>query len=440
MRQDLLKKFATAEGIAGRLPYSILTKMFRIMGWKRLEVNQMLVFDNINEANLESIVRRIAIIRVQARFFDKVYLEENFPNAEGYGIFPRDADAKAFMTSEVAVAAGHRIQFAFEDDNGAERCRNILVEYARLGGDHGNSAKYVRLACGIRAPTSVGESDTLASGLNLSPSQEGDPTAGDDMDQLTAHLVREMMRARANYLTWSLLRKIAMPPALIAKDEHMKNKTTVWNRIKTDRRWKSLGAVGQAHERLIPLIETNRGSVALRPDEPNATEGSYPETVDAQALQCFYSSECRKINTGILAEAMDLLSRPNGGPGRRSRQVIERSQKSSEQAAKLRHAESILDGFVTGILNKAKMARRRRITRTSATSPANSPPARAAARSSSSAAPPDPAPAPSPPTRAAARSDSSSAPTEPGPARRTVCRDVSYRYNHACLSRRFQWD
>ena len=47
MRQDLVKKFATGEGIAGRMPYGILTKLFHILGWKRLEMNKLLVFSEV---------------------------------------------------------------------------------------------------------------------------------------------------------------------------------------------------------------------------------------------------------------------------------------------------------------------------------------------------------------------------------------------------------
>ncbi len=49
MREDLLKKFVTGEGVAGRLPYSILTKMYSIIGWKGLALNKFLQFDGITE-------------------------------------------------------------------------------------------------------------------------------------------------------------------------------------------------------------------------------------------------------------------------------------------------------------------------------------------------------------------------------------------------------
>ena len=47
MRQDLIKKFATGEGIAGRMPYGIATKLVCLRGWKRMEMNKLLVFDEV---------------------------------------------------------------------------------------------------------------------------------------------------------------------------------------------------------------------------------------------------------------------------------------------------------------------------------------------------------------------------------------------------------
>ncbi len=63
VREDLLKKFATGEGIAGRMPYAILTKQFNIIGWKRMEMNRLIQFDDVTEENFEAIMRRIALIK-----------------------------------------------------------------------------------------------------------------------------------------------------------------------------------------------------------------------------------------------------------------------------------------------------------------------------------------------------------------------------------------
>ena len=68
IREDLLKKFTTAEGISGRLPYSIITKMHKVIGWKRLELNKLIDFEDITEQNFESIARAFAAC--SARFSD----------------------------------------------------------------------------------------------------------------------------------------------------------------------------------------------------------------------------------------------------------------------------------------------------------------------------------------------------------------------------------
>ena len=79
MRQDLLKKFATGEGTAGRMPYGIATKMVHLQGWNRMEMNKLLSFDDVTEANFESILRRFAIIKLQAIFVDPGVLDD-MPN------------------------------------------------------------------------------------------------------------------------------------------------------------------------------------------------------------------------------------------------------------------------------------------------------------------------------------------------------------------------
>ena len=94
LREDLLKKFATAEGISGRLPYGLITKMIAIIGWKRLECNKLFRFNDIEEENFESVVRRCAVVQIHARFYDQLVLERQCPGHEQYGIFARDPEAK----------------------------------------------------------------------------------------------------------------------------------------------------------------------------------------------------------------------------------------------------------------------------------------------------------------------------------------------------------
>ena len=115
LREDLLKKFATGEGIAGRLPFAILTKLICIRGWKRIECNKLIKFDDVEETNFESILRRCAVINILARFFDKACMQKICPafDSETYGISTRDPDAEDLLSSAPCVLAGLQIQHAF---------------------------------------------------------------------------------------------------------------------------------------------------------------------------------------------------------------------------------------------------------------------------------------------------------------------------------------
>ena len=151
LRGDLLKKFATAEGISGRLPYSILTKMISLVGWKRIECNKMFQFSDITEDNFESILRRCAVITIAARVVDQAFMDLNCKDVDisDYGVFPRDPDAQELLTSKIGVLAGLQIQHVFELDHSEQECRRIIDEYTRCGKDGGVTLSHVREACGL---------------------------------------------------------------------------------------------------------------------------------------------------------------------------------------------------------------------------------------------------------------------------------------------------
>ena len=96
IREDLLKKFSTGEGICGRLPYGILTKMHHIIGWKRLESNKLIEFHDITEDNFESILRRFAVVQIQVRFYEEAQLDGLEIDADTRGVFSRGSELDAF--------------------------------------------------------------------------------------------------------------------------------------------------------------------------------------------------------------------------------------------------------------------------------------------------------------------------------------------------------
>ena len=149
MREDLYKKTMSADGISGRKPYGITTKMFELVGWKRLEVNKLMRFAGVTKTNFASILRRSFVWKPRAIFTDGDFLRDNYTDAKEDGIFPADAVLKQFLVSPPAIGAGLRLQHAFELLHDRQICRDLIEQYAALGGDDGLTEDAMRGACGL---------------------------------------------------------------------------------------------------------------------------------------------------------------------------------------------------------------------------------------------------------------------------------------------------
>ena len=57
MREDLFKKACSADGVAGRPPYGMTTRMIELVCWLRYEVNSMFTLSGVTEANFTSALR-----------------------------------------------------------------------------------------------------------------------------------------------------------------------------------------------------------------------------------------------------------------------------------------------------------------------------------------------------------------------------------------------
>ena len=207
LREDLLKRFATGEGIAGRLPYGVLTKLYSIQGWKRMEMNKLLQFDHITEHNFESILRRIAIIKIKAMFFDKAAIEKlrettGEHSLEEAGIFERDTSLLAFMSAGPACAAGHRSQLMFERKHDEAACRQAVQGYTRCGGDDGVGYKYMRKSCNLPdAPAGADPVAAIIEGATTEAEQDAKMTPADFMPAIHKHLAKECSARGWNFLT-----------------------------------------------------------------------------------------------------------------------------------------------------------------------------------------------------------------------------------------------
>ncbi|CAE8616915.1 unnamed protein product [Polarella glacialis] len=169
LREDLFKKTMSADGIPGRKPYGLQTRMLELIGWKRLELNKMLRFGSVTETNFNSILRRCFVWKPKARFWDRDYLKNNYPDSHLDGIFPKCAELRTFLVSPAAIAASLRIQYGFEQKHSKEVCRQMIENYVVLGGDEGMTEERMRFACGLkprdkRQQTVSGPPDAFASG------------------------------------------------------------------------------------------------------------------------------------------------------------------------------------------------------------------------------------------------------------------------------------
>ena len=126
-----------------------------------------------DRSGLQCHIEMSLLIKIVARFFDAKYLTRCFPNHEDYGIVPRDPTLKTFLTSDVGIAAGNRVQFAFESLHGEEDCRGLIQEYLQ-GGNNGLTLKYMRHACGLKAVDPMVKNKDEFMGIRITGSQDED--------------------------------------------------------------------------------------------------------------------------------------------------------------------------------------------------------------------------------------------------------------------------
>jgi hypothetical protein len=148
-RLDIFKKLATGEGLFARMPYGPRTKTVHLVGWKRMELNKHLRIGGITETNFNSIFRRALVVEMRSAFVDAEWHDSHVQSSYSRGVFPRQNDLAAFMTSPPAIAAGLVMQHLFEDKNGRSACEDIITKY-RLGGlDRGSTWRCLREACDL---------------------------------------------------------------------------------------------------------------------------------------------------------------------------------------------------------------------------------------------------------------------------------------------------
>ena len=344
IRDDLVKKFATAEGLSGRLPYGRLTQLLRIVGWKRIELNRIFHFEEITEQNIESILRRFAVIKIHAKFYEKQYLDKHLADHEQYGIFAREKDAKAFLTSSQGVVAGLRIHQVFAEENSLQQLDDKIIKFTRCGGDNGVTEKSIREAC--RLPPLTGDGEVGPERKLISPSQED---AGDalvkELEVAALHYAHELVRsdrtAKCGYLTEAVFKVLNLPAGSKRRKPDLWELLCVHGHFLQCQGGKYLPKI--AHEK----CQDELGFFQL----PAAPQDEFTEHYDVASFQnTFFNSAVREMNAQLCLRVLDgnAPRRPDKGKGKgkgrgRKRKHEEAHHRATNQRGKeeqqKRHAE-----------------------------------------------------------------------------------------------------
>ncbi|CAK0861021.1 unnamed protein product [Prorocentrum cordatum] len=292
-REDLFKKLASADGIFGRLPYQILTKVIYLVGWKRMELNKLITFDGVSEGAFHAIYRRSLLIKVWARFVDAECIRRVLPDAEKYGIFPRAPDLKPFMQSGPAIAAGLQRQLGFERKHGEAASRSLIDDYCLRGGDSGITEKYMRQACLLPEPSQPkpsGQSSAAAPppGVDFDIGAGGSQDAVAPMDSLRRHLLQQMLDRRFDALTFSYYKQLH-----------------------------TVQIQGKAKERLLPKLSFARKFIDIVPTPDLEEPTVLPEQWDRAALLRYANGHaCRKRNAETMVAVLGSVAKPRGRKSR----------------------------------------------------------------------------------------------------------------------------
>ena len=151
MREDLYKKHMSADPIACRLPYAIVTKMVELIGWKRFELNKLVKFVGCDETNWWSIMRRSLVVQFNGRFVNAQRIAKlgGAAAAASYGVFLMDNNLKTFLQGSAAAACLFKLVRGAMAKVSSDDMQQFLDDYVNELDDHFTFKKYGKRATPI---------------------------------------------------------------------------------------------------------------------------------------------------------------------------------------------------------------------------------------------------------------------------------------------------
>jgi hypothetical protein len=299
MRDDLYKKTMSADGISGRKPYGISTRMYNITGWKRIELNKMLGFYGITEANFASILRRSFVWKPKGRFLDPHYLARHYPDSALDGVFPKNPHLKQFLMSGPAVAAALQMQHGFETKYSQSECEFMIEEYCELGGDKNLTEDTMRLACGL-ALRDRRNDDGPGVGLADAPDSQNVTAAADSsLTVVAVAIMAQMVSENKEVYTRKAFKLFKLPPGTPNID-----KDTIWTQLRADGLFTyGENIVGRSgKDAMRPVITPSIPFGTLVDIKCDNATNSFPETYNMKEFkQYMHGHPGRELNSQTMA-------------------------------------------------------------------------------------------------------------------------------------------
>eukprot|EP00438_Fugacium_kawagutii_P034932 Skav206393 [mRNA] locus=scaffold834:643982:646531:- [translate_table: standard] len=344
---DLFKKTMSADGIAGRKPYGYTTRMFSIVGWKRIEVNRMMVFAGVTKSNFQSVMRRALVWKPKARFHPESVLQQAHADHEEDGHFAADPTLKQFLVSPGACAAGLRVQHAFELQHSRHDCLHMKESYT-TGGDGFLTEDKMRKACGLELR--VRHEETAMGGvglLNVSDSQEERDVEEEQYSSLRDFLVKHLLETCASDITvWEFKR---IQGNILQKPNATQQ--TLFKELQAKNLLQKGCRKGKTKDVLQPVISCNVKFEDVIPAQ-RANEGAvFPETLNcAQVKKYLDGNPCRESNVAVMKEYFaECLGKEQRRRGRPSADDFMKKQSLQESLNKLEAHEKMCRGLATMI-------------------------------------------------------------------------------------------
>lgn len=296
---DLFKKTMSGDGIAGRKPYGFTTKMFHLIGWKRLEINRMPRFAGITAANFNSIFRRGLLWQAKARFHPPHVLATLHADHELDGHFAADPSLKQFLSSLPSAAAGLRLQHAFEAVTGKQDCLDLIENYVS-GGDESLTEDKLRTACGL--PVRDRSKDTGNAGavlLHIPEPEEDKEIEESKWSHLRNILVSDMLDRCVSSITLFEFQHMKLESSEVPNQ----SRTDLWKGL-TDRKLMIKGCSrhsrGRASVQMQPVLAPRTNfSDAVKIGKVDEAQ-IFTETVSLNAAQAVANKNCGLQNMETL--------------------------------------------------------------------------------------------------------------------------------------------